>query len=296
MHRYNRVEVLRILHITAQQLTQWQKAGLATAGDTFSFFDLVQLRKIRDLRAKRVRAAVIRESLQAMQKQVAGMENPLLETTTYTSGTRLVFRHGGHVVDPRSGQFVLDFDTPVQRVISSARSAKVRPIIDPSQTATEWFARGVALEEDPTTQTEAILAYQKVLEINDQHAPAHINLGTIYYNARDFRQAERHYRLAIEADSRYALAYFDLGNVLDETGRIKPAIEAYETAVTLAPTYADAHYNLALAYEKNKQGRKALKHWRAYVKLDQQGPWSAHARNQAKRILETDTLKIVYRR
>jgi tetratricopeptide (TPR) repeat protein len=294
VQRYQRADVLRILHITAQQLVQWQKAGLIAAGDTFSFFDLIQIQKVRDLRAKRVRAAVIRESLEAMQKQVAGMENPLIEASAFTSGSRIVFRHAGHAVEPTSGQFVLDFDTPLQRqrVISS----KVRVIVDPAHSITEWFARGVALEEDPASQEEAVAAYQKVLEIQSDHAPAHINLGTIFYNSRDFRLAERHYRLAIEADSRYALAYFDLGNVLDETGRMMDAIEAYKTAILLAPTYADAHYNLALAYEKNKQPRKALRHWRAYVKLDQQSPWSTHARGQAKKIVAADSLKIVYRR
>jgi tetratricopeptide (TPR) repeat protein len=293
VQRYSRADVLRILHITAQQLVQWQKSGLIATGDTFSFFDLIQIQKIRDLRAKRVRAAVIRESLEAMQKQVAGMENPLVEASAFTSGSRVVFRHAGHAVEPTSGQFVLDFDIPVQRVI---RSTKVRLIVDPAQTATEWFAKGVSLEEDPASQAEAIVAYQKVLEIAGTHAPAHINLGTIYYNARDFRQAERHYRLAIEADAKYALAYFDLGNVLDETGRVQDAIEAYKTAILLASTYADAHYNLALAYEKCKQHRKALQHWKAYVKLDQQSPWSTHARGQIKKILSADSLKIVYRR
>ena len=292
MQRYNRADVLRILHITAQQLVQWQKAGLVAAGDTFSFFDLIQIQKVRDLRAKRVRAAVILQSLQAMQKQVAGMENPLVEASAFISGSRVVFRHAGHAVEPTSGQFVLDFETQVQRVISP----KVRLIVDPAQTAAEWFARGVALEEDPASQSEAIQAYEKVLEISGTHAPAHINLGTIHYNARDFRMAEKHYRLAIEADSRYALAYFDLGNVLDETGRVQDAIEAYKTAIMLAPIYADAHYNLALAYEKCKQQRKALKHWRAYVKLDQQSPWSTHARGQMKKIVAADSLKIVYRR
>ena len=78
-------------------------------------------------------------------------------------------------------------------------------------------------------------------------------------------------------DPRYALAYFDLGNVLDETGRVAEAIKTYTTALQLAPTYADAHYNLALAYEKLKQPRSALRHWRAYVKLDNAGPWAVHA-------------------
>jgi len=74
------------------------------------------------------------------------------------------------------------------------------------------------------------------------------------------------------------------------------AIAAYRTAIQLAPTYADAHYNLALALERTGEPRSALLHWRTYVKLDQVGPWSVHARNRIARILENDRLKIVYRR
>jgi len=128
------------------------------------------------------------------------------------------------------------------------------------------------------------------------HSAAHINLGTLYYNLQDYKLAEVHYRKAIEADPRYALAYFDLGNVLDETGRLQEAIRIYKTALQLAPTYADAHYNLALAYEKIKDNRKALNHWRAYIGLDKSSAWAAHARSQISRILEKDTLKVVYRR
>src|SRR5215467_13843132 len=93
VHRYRRTDVLRILKITAQQLYGWEKAGLIAASDTYSFFELLQLKKVRDLRAKRVRSAVIRASLEAMLKQVAGMENPLLEAGTFSAGARVVFRH-----------------------------------------------------------------------------------------------------------------------------------------------------------------------------------------------------------
>jgi tetratricopeptide (TPR) repeat protein len=156
-----------------------------------------------------------------------------------------------------------------------------------------WFARGIALEEDPNTQPDAISAYHQVLAIDPAHAAAHINLGTLYYNRQDFALAEKHYRQAIEADSRYSLAYFDLGNVLDETGRVQEAISTYKTALQLAPTYADAHYNLALALEKARQPRKALHHWQAYTRLDTVGPWSIHARNQIRKILAGDELKLV---
>jgi tetratricopeptide (TPR) repeat protein len=290
MNRFCRSDVLRILHITSRQLTGWQRAGLAPISDEFSFFDLIQLKKVRDLRAKRVRSAVIHESLVAMRKQVAGMENPLLEASAFNIGNRVAFRHDGLSVEPVGGQFVMEFE-PVGAVVS----VKVRPI-SRADSAPDWFARGVALEEHPSTHDEAIETYLRVLEFEPTHAAAHINLGTLYYNRQDFASAEKHYRLAIAADPRYALAYFDLGNVLDETGRLEDAIAAYRTAIQLAPTYADAHYNLAIAHERQRQPRRALVHWKTYARLDRMGPWSVHARNQIARILEGDKLKMVFRR
>jgi tetratricopeptide (TPR) repeat protein len=290
---YSRADLLRILRITPRQLANWERIRLVSSAETYSFSDLLEIKKVRDLCAMNVRPTVIRESLEAMRQQAAGVENPLLEAGALsTKKHRVAFRHGGKLLEPIAGQFLMDFSerekvvtsTPVPRSEPSPREAEVAA----------WFARGVSLEEDPATQTEAIAAYQKVLDLDPAHAAAHINLGTLYYNRQDFGLAERHYRQAIDTDPRYALAYFDLGNVLDETGRLKEAIQAYKTALQLAPTYADVHYNLALAFEKLREPRKALKHWQAYVKLDTAGPWSVHAQSQIKRILQADGLKLVH--
>jgi tetratricopeptide (TPR) repeat protein len=258
--------------------------------ENYTFFDLLQLKTLRDLTAKRVRAAVIFQSLQNM-RMAAGMENPLLEAGVFPTGNRVAFRHDGTTVEPIAGQFVMEFENRELRVVGE----NVRPMRSP-ETVAELFAKGVALEEDPTTQAEAMACYMKVIDLEPAHAAAFINLGTLHYNRQDFTQAENFYRKAIAADARYALAYFDLGNVLDETGRLAEAVEAYKTAITIAPTYADAHYNLALAYEKLRQPRKALAHWRAYIKLDSVGPWATHARGQMQRILKDEKLMIVARR
>ncbi len=294
VYRYSRADLIRILRLTARQLASWEKAGLVTVAEDYSFFDLLQIKKVRDLCAKRVRPAVIRESLEAMQKQVAGMENPLLEAGTFSSGHRVTFRHQGRLVEPIAGQFVFDF-APAQKVVSGMQIHVLQP--EPaSSDVGELFARGIALEEDAQRQQEAIQTYLKVIELAPDHAAAHINVGTLFYNRQEYGLAEKHYRRAIAADPRYALAHFDLGNVLDETGRVQEAIQTYKTALQLAPTYADAHYNLALAFEKIKQPRKALQHWRAYIRLDTTGPWAIHARNQVQRILQSDGLKLVYSR
>jgi tetratricopeptide (TPR) repeat protein len=292
VYRYSRADLLRILRLTPRQLQAWEKAGLVTAAEGYCFFDLLQVKKVRDLCAKKVRPAVIRQSLEAMQKQVAGMENPLLEAGAYQTGHRVAFRHDGKLLEPIAGQFMFDF-APEEKVVPSSRRPGPELVITD---VAELFTRGIALEENPGTQNEAMLVYSKVLEMEPKHAAAHINLGTLYYNRQEYALAEKHYRSAIEIDPRYALAHFDLGNVLDETGRVQEAINTYKTAIQLAPTYADAHYNLALAYEKVREPRKALQHWRTYVKLDTVGPWSVHARHQIQRILQADSLKLVHSR
>jgi tetratricopeptide (TPR) repeat protein len=293
VHRYSRADLQRILRLASRQLPTWEKAGLVTVSEDYSFFDLVQIKKVRDLCAQRVRPAVIRQSLEAMQKQVAGMENPLLEAGAFQSGHRIAFRHQGRLVEPIAGQFMFDFSSDENRVVSSpSRGGPELVVTD----VADLFAHGIKLEENPSTQNEAINTYLKVLEMDPVHAAAHINLGTLYYNRQDYVLAERHYRSAIQIDPRYALAYFDLGNVLDETGRVGEAINTYKTAIQLAPTYADAHYNIALAYDKMREPRKALQHWRAYVKLDTTGPWTVHAKHQIQRILQADALKLVHNR
>jgi tetratricopeptide (TPR) repeat protein len=284
--------------VNSRQLAAWERAGLLKIAESYSFFDLLQVKKVRDLCATHVRPIEIRQSVTAMQQQAAGMENPLLEAGAFSSGRhRVAFRHEGRLLEPIAGQFVFDF-SPEEKVVASVPVAKAStaPVADEQVAAdvATLFSRGVALEEDPRNQPQAIAVYERVLGLDPKHAAAHINLGTLYYNRQDYKAAEEHYRKAIDIDGRYALAHFDLGNVLDETGRVAEAIKAYLTALQLAPTYADAHYNLALAYEKTKDPRKALKHWQAYVKLDSTGPWSTHARTQIKRILKADPLKLVH--
>ena len=292
--RYSHHDVLRILHLQARQIAAWERAGLITSREDYSFEELGRLRTLRDLRATRISSRSIRRSVDAMQR-VAGMRNPLMEATAIRRGSRLIFRHGGALLDPVTQQLAFDFavspDRQLQVVRPDALSSERQAL-----ELQEMFQRAVQLEEKPATIPQAAEMYEVILAARPTHAPALINLGTIYYNQREFEHAERLYRRATVADPDYALAFFDLGNVLDEMQRLSEATAAYERAVTLVPQYADAHYNLALAYERQGQRRRALRHWLMYVRLDPVGPWSSHAKDQAQKILSVEKLSIVSRR
>jgi len=296
--RYTRQDLLRILHLQPRQLAAWEREGLFPAipdEEPYSFEHLSRLRALREMRSKRISARSIKAQVDAMQR-VAGMRNVLVETSAVRRGSRLVFRHGGALVDPLTQQLAFDFansDGGQLMVVRGGNSGS-----SPGQQASqlqEMFARAVQLEENVSTLDQAVHAYYEILDIKPDHAPAYINLGTIFYNQRDFKAAEQMYRNATIADPSYALAFFDLGNVLDETQHLHEAISAYQTAIKLVPQYADAHYNLALAYERQGERRRALRHWMAYVRLDPIGPWAAHAKAQARKILAMERLSIVSR-
>ena len=290
--RYSRQDVLRILRLHAKQIVAWERAGLIETGDSYSFQDLVKLRKLRDLRANRVSVATIRASVDAMQA-VSGMSNPLLEATATRRGSRVLFRHSGAVMEPIARQFVFDFEAPAPGALSAVPNTSANPVALESRVSA-LFLQAVQLEESGRLE-EAAEVYESVLRLDPHHAPSSINLGTICYNRRVFRRAEELYRRATISDPGYALAFFDLGNVLDELERLPDAIEAYRKAIRLVPKYADAHYNLALAYERTGERRRALRHWMVYLKLDPVGPWANHARIQSRKILSREKLMIVHR-
>ncbi|MGA7242847.1 MAG: tetratricopeptide repeat protein [Terracidiphilus sp.] len=292
MNSFSRQDVLRILQISSRQLQGWERAGLISQRETYTFQDLGQLKTLRSLREEDVPAASIRHSIAAMQA-VAGMSNPLQEASLVRTGSRLAFRCDGAMVDPIRRQLLFDFERVEHQAMTAAVCAP-RRMQGNLRGVQELFVAAVQAEEAGEKQT-AIALYEELLQVDPDYAPGYINLGTIHFHLRQFPRAEELYRQATEKDPGYVLAFFDLGNVLDELERPDESIAAYQRAVELAPRYADAHYNLALAFERKGESRAALRHWQSYLKLDKSGPWSEHARVQIRRLLDGEKLSISWR-
>lgn len=297
MTSYSRADVLRILQISSRQLQGWERAGLMSQLETYSFQDLGQLRTLRSLREDDVSAASIRHSIVAM-KAVAGMSNPLQEACLVRTGTRLAFRCDGAMVDPIRRQLLFDFERLDRLQHGQQVGSQPSPLRGPGtanqQSVQELFIAAVQAEE-AGDKPRSIGLYEKMIALNPDYAPAYINLGTIHFHLREFDRAEELYRHATETDPEYVLALFDLGNVLDELERPDESIAAYQQAVALSPRYADAHYNLALAFERKGECRAALRHWEAYVRLDKSGPWAEHAQQQIRKLLDREKLSISWR-
>ena len=166
---YSREDVLRILRIRLKQLCSWERSGLISESATYSFQDLVQLRKLRDLRATRLSVANIRASVHAM-RQVSGVANPLLEAGAVRNGKGLAFRLSGAMMEPIARQFVFDFDSQSHSQLAEVSSAASHQAAREARVQALFF-EAVRMEERGKTQ-EAVAHYESILALDSSHAPA----------------------------------------------------------------------------------------------------------------------------
>jgi tetratricopeptide (TPR) repeat protein len=293
---YSREEVRRQFGISKRQLESWEKQNLLPSGGSFSFSDILALRTLVVLRNNKVPGVQIRKAVHAVRKHFREFENPLTEVKIYSQGKKIEVQFAGDKkMEAITGQLILNFDqAEINKLLAfpgrSEQSEAARQMKSRRE-AEHWFEKGLELEQTGAPLNEVIEAYQKAAEIDPTSAGALVNLGTLFFNARDWRQAEQFYRQAVKVDPEYALAHFNLGNLYDERGDRAAALKHYLAAIAIHPRYADAHYNLALLYQAMGQPLKAVPHWKAYLTMDPGSAWASIARRELAKIKEAAILR-----
>jgi tetratricopeptide (TPR) repeat protein/serine/threonine protein kinase len=94
---------------------------------------------------------------------------------------------------------------------------------------------------------EAIAAYQKAIQINNNDASYHFNLGNALVKKGRLEEAINEHRQALRIKEDFPGACIGLGVALMGKGRLDEAIEAFQKAIGLKKDSATAHYNLGRA-------------------------------------------------
>jgi len=271
-----------MLHLSERQLQSWERLGLVPAADTYSFRDLIALRTIGELRARRIPLRKIGRALDSLKQRLSEVRDPLTELKIFSDGRNIAVRVAGQNMMALTGQILFDFDTSE---LASVQPLSPQPPPPPRERDSEaWFQKGLFLEESGAPIEEAVEAYLQAVELNPHAAGALVNLGTIRYRLRQFKEAEDYYTRALQADPNYPLAHFNLGNLFDERGDLSKAQHCYEAALRINARYGDAHFNLALLCERRGDVLRAVHHWKAYLKIDNAGNWAEIARRQLEKL------------
>jgi tetratricopeptide (TPR) repeat protein len=297
-------QVSRMLGLSPARLRAYVRAGLlcpqrGQSGELrFSFQDLLLLRTAEGLVTDRLPPRRVRDALLKLRRRLP-TERPLTGVSLEADGRHVMVRDGGTTWRADSGQGLLSFggepqirsdvtsdvtsevtsheSKPRETPISSFRPRPPPPpagssgVAAPDETtpgpatAEELYRRGCRLEDEAPAEARA--AYLGVLDLDPDHADAHVNLGRLMHEAGDLEQAEQQYRAALSLRPLDATAYFNLGVVLEDRRRPDDALETYQAALRVDPNHADAHFNAARLHDLAGRYEAALRHLRSYRNL-----------------------------
>lgn len=269
MKHFTTRDVAKILDLPERRIRSCVRAGFLSPSRgprrqyEFTFQDLLVLKTTKGLLDSQIPMKRIRRMLGSLRRQLPD-DQQLTSVTIYADGSRIVAWDGTARWQPDSGQFLFNFGA--QAVAEQvALPLPQREPATPALTAEQWF--NLALELEATAREEARRAYHQALESDPVLSDAHVNLGRLYHEEKDFTRAEAHYRAAVQHAPDDPVAHFNLAVLLDDLKRYGEAVDAYREALKRDPDFADAHYNLGRLFEALGKRSEAITHLRKARKL-----------------------------
>lgn len=137
----------------------------------------------------------------------------------------------------------------------SVSAFKQAAVIRPKDARTRFFL-ATALERAENT-AEALIEYQKVLELSPNSAEGNLGLGVLLIKTEGDKSEKGLAALqkAVSLNPNMYEAQITLGKTLIKLNRASEAIQQLQKAAELAPNNPEPHFQLAIAYRK--LGKKA---------------------------------------
>jgi tetratricopeptide (TPR) repeat protein len=277
---YGMRELTRILTLTPRRAGQLRRLGLLHGDSGYTFRDLLALRAAGALLDAGASVRQMRQALDALRTRNPGLEQPLAELRLVLEGGRVLAQSDRVKFEPRTGQTVLDLDTPSLEAAAAATlvTGLVRPLAPPVEQAETWFERASEWDGDPAQWDDAVTAYRRVVAIDPTYAAAWNNLGLLLHRMGKYDEARDAYAAALQQDARCHEAVYNLGSLAEDRNDVDEAVRCYRRALDLSPDYADAHFNLAGTLARSGHAHEAVGHWQRYLELDAGSPWARIAR------------------
>ncbi|HTN75813.1 MAG TPA: tetratricopeptide repeat protein [Pirellulaceae bacterium] len=280
---YTPAMLAELVGVEVSLIRRWHRSGLIEAVREvqrlpyFEFSDVAVARRLKELTSAGVSTAAIKRMVAELQRRAPHVARPLAELPTVIDGKQLLLWEEDQLIEP-SGQRRLDFNASEQGTAAPEKSGRRVLALAVSQAATvdELLAYAAQLDEDEQLGA-ATEMYRAALAAGGPRADIAFLLAELLYRQGELGAARERYYMAIELDENFVEARANLGCLLAEQGQRDLALAALEGALAHHPEYSDAHYQLARLLDDAGRGDEALTHWRRFVELSPDSPWSDEA-------------------
>lgn len=135
--------------------------------------------------------------------------------------------------------------------------------------------------------TNAIMAFEKAIEINPQYVKGYVALGDAYTNSGNLKKAVNALTTATTLDGRNGMGWYRLTDALIKSNKYQQTIDAGNKALQNAGRQrkikAPVHVNMGQAYESLGDKANALKHYQEAAKDRRYAQWANWAIDKLKK-------------
>ncbi len=130
-----------------------------------------------------------------------------------------------------------------------------------------WRWKGKLLTQGLKKHSEALLAYQKAIQSQEDNSTLYIEQGDVLSDLRRYEEAINSYSQGINRNP-YLFGYINRGNAYIALNYYDKAIADYNKAITLQPNFALAYTNRGNVYKDLKQYDKAIVDYNKAIALE----------------------------
>lgn len=267
----------QLLDVPVRMIRRWARLGLIRPVRRvcrlpyFDYREVASTRRLAMLLDQGVAADVLERSLTELSKTMAGTDRSIAQLNLLVQDDKILMRDERGVLNPRTGQRLLDFDLPDEFGVfdpsddtessndpadhESAHNetvsipfASVRPEVQDRRmadwNAEEWFHEGCRLTEESELES-AINALRNAMSLlSSEFAAARLSNHDLEDN-----------QLSLFPDP--AEVNFHLADALYRTGRVEAAVERYYCAIESAPDFIEAWTQLGCLHSELDQPEAA---------------------------------------
>lgn len=294
----------RMLNVPVRLIRRWARLGLLRPVRTvgrlpwFDYREAAGARRLAGLLGEGVSAEVIERSLGELSRVLAGSDRSLAQLNLLVRDDEILLRDERGVLNPRTGQRLLDFDGEASaggEFSDSGSECIVAGDLGAGAagsgewSADELFHEGCRLSEGGDFD-EAVTVFRRCLGAvglgggdSLQPDPADINfhLADALYRGGRLEAAVERYYCAIEWAPEFIEAWSQLGCLQAELEEFELAEAALRRALSIHSSNPDVLLSFAQLLDRLGREGEAVEYWRQYLRFDSRGPWSEHARMRA---------------
>jgi Tfp pilus assembly protein PilF len=284
---YTPAMLAELLHVPLSVIRRWHRRNLIVPVREvrrlpyFDFQEVATARQLAALVAAGASPEAIEKQLAELARYVPDVARPLAQLSVIVQGRQLLLRQGDGLIEP-GGQLRIDFealDRAAESVAAACDTVSL-PRDDALSSSPEALRDLAAQNEDEGHLEQAAELYRAALAAAGPSAEVCFQLAELLYRLGDLPGARERYYMAVELDENYVEARANLGCVLAETGQRELAAAAFEGALRYHRDYPDAHYHLARVLDELGHAEAAEQHWREFLALASESPWTDEARHR----------------